>query len=34
MQGYLFSKPRSAEDLAEVIEGPTLGFAAIRDARR
>jgi len=34
MQGYLFSKPRSAHDIAELVEGPTLGFAPVPGATR
>ena len=34
LQGYLFSKPRSAMEIAELVEGPTLGVAPKQIANR
>ena len=34
MQGYLFSKPRSATEIADLVEGPTLGVAPKQIASR
>jgi EAL domain-containing protein (putative c-di-GMP-specific phosphodiesterase class I) len=34
MQGYLFSRPRPADDVADLVEGPTVGFAPTGNAGR
>jgi diguanylate cyclase (GGDEF)-like protein/PAS domain S-box-containing protein len=34
MQGYLFSKPRPAVEIADLVEGPTLGVAPKQGASR
>ena len=31
-QGYLFSRPRPVDEVADLVEGPTLGLATARDA--